>query len=74
MPIRVGFLGVAHMHAWGYVSALQACGDARVAAVWDPETKRKAMEGGATGLITKPPIDFALLREQIDARLGQAGS
>lgn len=49
MSIRVGFLGVAHMHAWGYVSALQGCGHARVTAVWDPETKRKdrfALEHG----------------------------
>ena len=49
MPIRVGFLGVAHMHAWSYVSSLQNCGDARVTAVWDEETKRKdtfALENG----------------------------
>lgn len=49
MPIRVGFLGVAHMHAWGYVSALQSCGDARVTAVWDHEMRRKdtfALEHG----------------------------
>src|SRR6187455_489582 len=44
-----------------------------ITAYGDPETKRKAMEGGAIGLLTKP-IDFALLREQIDARLGQARS
>ena len=37
----------------------------------DPETRRKAIEGGATGLLTKP-IDFALLREEIDARLERA--
>jgi CheY-like chemotaxis protein len=37
----------------------------------DPETKRKAIEGGATGLLTKP-TDFALLREEIDTRLEQA--
>jgi DNA-binding response OmpR family regulator len=35
------------------------------------ETKRKSIEGGATGLLTKP-IDFALLREEIDTRLAQA--
>ena len=43
-----------------------------ITAYGDPETKRKAIEGGATGLLTKP-IDFTLLREQIDTRLGQAG-
>jgi CheY-like chemotaxis protein len=44
-----------------------------ITAYGDPETKRKALEGGATGLLTKP-IDFVLLRSEIDARLGQAGS
>ncbi|MBA2402600.1 MAG: response regulator [Bradyrhizobium sp.] len=42
-----------------------------ITAYGDPETRRKAIEGGATGLLTKP-IDFALLREEIDTRLGQA--
>jgi DNA-binding response OmpR family regulator len=41
-----------------------------ITAYGDPETKRKAIEGDATGLLTKP-IDFALLREEIDARLRQ---
>ena len=39
-----------------------------ITAYGDPETKRKAMENGATGLLTKP-IDFTLLREEIDTRL-----
>jgi CheY-like chemotaxis protein len=39
-----------------------------ITAYGDPETKRKAIESGATGLLTKP-IDFALLREEIDTRL-----
>ena len=43
-----------------------------ITAYGDPETKRKAIENGATGLLTKP-IDFALLREEIDTRLAQAG-
>ena len=34
----------------------------------DPDTKRKAIEGGAVDLLTKP-IDFVLLRAEIDARL-----
>ena len=41
-----------------------------ITAYGDPETKRKALEGGATGLLTKP-IDFSLLRAEIDARLDQ---
>src|SRR3954453_10908648 len=43
-----------------------------ITAYGDPETRRKAMENGATGLLTKP-IDFSLLREDIDSRLAQAG-
>ena len=43
-----------------------------ITAYGDPETKRKAIEGGAEGLLTKP-IDFTLLREEIDARLERAG-
>ena len=39
-----------------------------ITAYGDPETRRKATEGGATGLLTKP-IDFTLLREEIDRRL-----
>jgi CheY-like chemotaxis protein len=42
-----------------------------ITAYGDPETRRKALAGGATGLLTKP-IDFALLREEIDMRLEQA--
>ena len=42
-----------------------------ITAYGDPETKRKAIEGGAEGLLTKP-IDFTLLREEIDMRLAQA--
>jgi CheY-like chemotaxis protein len=42
-----------------------------ITAYGDPETKRKAIEGGASGLLTKP-IDFALLRGEIDTRLEQA--
>ena len=41
-----------------------------ITAYGDAETRRKAIEGGATGLLTKP-IDFTLLREEIDARLDQ---
>lgn len=42
-----------------------------ITAYGDAETKRKALERGATDLLTKP-IDFALLRLEIDARLEQA--
>jgi CheY-like chemotaxis protein len=42
-----------------------------ITAYGDAATRRKALESGATGLLTKP-IDFALLREEIDSRLAQA--
>lgn len=42
-----------------------------ITAYGDADTKRKALENGATGLLTKP-IDFSLLREEIDTRLAAA--
>ena len=42
-----------------------------ITAYGDAETKRKVIEGGAEGLLTKP-IDFLLLKEEIDNRLEQA--
>jgi CheY-like chemotaxis protein len=42
-----------------------------ITAYGDAETKKKAIERGAEGLLTKP-IDFTLLRQEIDTRLGQA--
>jgi CheY-like chemotaxis protein len=44
-----------------------------ITAYGDADTRRKALESGATGLLTKP-IDFSLLREEIDSRLAQAAS
>ena len=42
-----------------------------ITAYGDAETRRKAIERGAIGLLTKP-IDFALVRHEIDTRLGRA--
>ena len=42
-----------------------------ITAYGDAETKRKALEGGANGLFTKP-IDFAALRGEIDTRVERA--
>lgn len=42
-----------------------------ITAYGDPETKRKALEGGAEALLTKP-IDFSLLRSEIETRVGRA--
>jgi CheY-like chemotaxis protein len=40
-----------------------------ITAYGDADTKRKALERGAEALLTKP-IDFALLRSEIETRLG----
>jgi CheY-like chemotaxis protein len=42
-----------------------------ITAYGDAETKRKALEGGAEALFTKP-IDFGALRNEIDIRIQQA--
>ena len=42
-----------------------------ITAYGDAETRRKAIERGAEGLLTKP-IDFVVLRQEIDTRLEQA--
>jgi CheY-like chemotaxis protein len=42
-----------------------------ITAYGDAETKRRALETGAEGLLTKP-IDFAALRGEIDTRVEQA--
>jgi CheY-like chemotaxis protein len=42
-----------------------------ITAYGDPDTRRRALENGASGLLTKP-IDFTLLREEIDSRLTPA--
>jgi CheY-like chemotaxis protein len=39
-----------------------------ITAYGDAETKRKALENGAEALLTKP-IDFAMLRNEIDQRV-----
>jgi CheY-like chemotaxis protein len=42
-----------------------------ITAYGDADTRRKALENGATDLLTKP-IDFVALRHEIDSRLEQA--
>jgi CheY-like chemotaxis protein len=42
-----------------------------ITAYGDAETKRKALEGGAEALLTKP-IDFATLRNEIEMRVERA--
>jgi CheY-like chemotaxis protein len=41
-----------------------------ITAYGDAETRKKALEAGAAGLLTKP-IDFAALRQEIDHRLAE---
>jgi CheY-like chemotaxis protein len=41
-----------------------------ITAYGDPETRRRAVERGADGLLTKP-LEFAVLRAEIDARLAE---
>ena len=43
-----------------------------ITAYGDAETRRKAREGGAADLVTKP-IDFSILRQRIDQRLVERG-
>jgi CheY-like chemotaxis protein len=43
-----------------------------ITAYGDMDTRRKALEGGAEALLTKP-IDFVVLRSEIDNRLAIAG-
>jgi CheY-like chemotaxis protein len=42
-----------------------------ITAYGDDQTKRKALEGGAGALLTKP-IDFVALRSEIDTRVERA--
>jgi CheY-like chemotaxis protein len=42
-----------------------------ITAYGDAEIKRKALQGGAEGLLTKP-IDFMMLRNEIDMRVERA--
>jgi CheY-like chemotaxis protein len=44
-----------------------------ITAYGDNQTKRKALEGGAEALLTKP-IDFAALRSEIDSRVAGTGA
>src|SRR6267378_4377002 len=44
-----------------------------ITAYGDADTKRKALEGGAEALLTKP-IDFVALRGEIDNRVAGAGA
>jgi DNA-binding NtrC family response regulator len=44
-----------------------------ITAYGDDETRRKALQDGAAGLVTKP-IDFGALRHEVDQRLAEFGA
>ena len=44
-----------------------------ITAYGDADTRRRALEGGAEALLTKP-IDFVALRSEIDNRVAGAGA
>ncbi len=50
MPIRVGFLSVAHMHAWGYAPAFRHHPQAELVGLWDDDPDRAAKFAGHFGL------------------------
>jgi CheY-like chemotaxis protein len=70
---------VRHQHARNEWSRTVTQGESRsaglpvimITAYGDDNTRRKALEGGAQALLTKP-IDFVLLRNEIDGRLAKA--
>jgi DNA-binding NtrC family response regulator len=43
-----------------------------ITAYGDADTERRALQNGAARLLTKP-LDFTLLRQEIDTRLAQTG-
>ncbi|HEV3044178.1 MAG TPA: response regulator [Roseiarcus sp.] len=43
-----------------------------ITAYGDADTRRRASEGGAADLVTKP-IDFGILRQRIDQRIAERG-
>lgn len=43
-----------------------------ITAYGDDDTRRKALEGGAEALLTKP-VDFVALRNEIDSRVAITG-
>ena len=42
MPVRIGFLSTAHMHAWGYASGVRRNPDAELGGIWDVDSERAA--------------------------------
>src|SRR5688572_13896055 len=56
MPVRIGFLGIAHMHSYGYANACRLKKEAQYVGVWD-ENGNKAGQfiSAQRGLTYKSP-------------------
>lgn len=43
MSVKIGFLGVTHMHSWGYAPAFANNSRSELVGVWEPDEKHRAM-------------------------------
>src|SRR5688572_340792 len=56
MPVRIGFLGVAHMHAYGYAEACRQLDDVEPGGMWDENGQRAGQLAAARrGVTYKTP-------------------
>ncbi len=65
MPLRIGFLSTAHMHAWGYAAGIQAHPEAEIAGIWDEDAERA--KAFAQNFATRTFADPETLFESADA-------
>jgi predicted dehydrogenase len=65
MAVRVGFLGVAHMHSWAYAHGLKVNPRAEPIGVWDPDPARAKAFAEGTGLTSFEQAES--LCEKVDA-------
>ncbi|MBV6458950.1 MAG: Myo-inositol 2-dehydrogenase [Fimbriimonadaceae bacterium] len=65
MHVRVGFMGIAHLHAASYAHSFKALGGASVTGIWDPDASRGRAFASEYGLT---PLESAhALLESCDA-------
>ncbi len=60
MSVRVGLVGVAHLHIWSYVGGLKASEDAEIIGVWDHEPVRASEFATAAEVPAFPTLDALL--------------
>ncbi len=65
MPVRIGILSTAHMHAFGYAAGIIASPDAELAGVWDDDRERGEKFGGYFQATLFPEVNELL--SQCDA-------